>query len=110
MENRILVVDDAQLNRELLQEVLRDSYLVDTALDGEQAIRRMEAEGENIAALLLDLQMPQMDGFAVLAEMNRRGWIGSIPVLIISGEFAPEIESRCFELCFSVFIHKPFVI
>ena len=103
------MVDDAQLNRELLQEVLRDSYLVDTAQDGEQAIRQMKENADNIAALLLDLHMPHMDGFTVLSEMNKHGWIGNIPVLVISGEFAPEVETRCFELGVSDFIHKPFV-
>ena len=52
--------------------------------------------------------MPRMDGFAVLEEMGRRGWLPKIPVLIISGEYSPDVETRCFQLGVSDFIHKPF--
>ena len=58
--------------------------------------------------MLLDLHMPRMDGFAVLAEMKKNEWIGKIPVLVISSEFAVEVENQCFELGVSDFIHKPF--
>lgn len=105
---KILVVDDAELNRELLHDVLKDEYLVEMAEDGEQALQRLEADARNTAALLLDLNMPRMGGFSVLEEMGRRGWLPKIPVLIISGEYSPEIESRCFEMGVSDFIHKPF--
>ena len=105
---KILVVDDAALNRELLHDVLRDDYLVEMAEDGEEAMRKLEADGKGTAALLLDLNMPRMSGFDVLAEMSRRQWLQHIPVLIISGEYSPEIENRCFEMGVSDFIHKPF--
>ncbi len=105
---KILVVDDAALNRELLRELLADEYLVDTVEDGEQALRRLREEGHSMAALLLDLNMPRMSGFAVLEEMRRHHWTQHIPVLIISGEYSPEVENRCFELGVSDFIHKPF--
>ena len=91
---KILVVDDAALNRELLHDVLRDDYLVEMAEDGEEAMRKLEADGKGTAALLLDLNMPRMSGFDVLAEMSRRQWLQHIPVLIISGEYSPEIENR----------------
>ncbi len=105
---KILVVDDAALNRELLRDLLADEYLVDTAEDGEQALRRLSEEGPGMAALLLDLNMPRMSGLAVLEEMRRLDWTQHIPVLIISGEYSPEVENRCFELGVSDFIHKPF--
>jgi ppGpp synthetase/RelA/SpoT-type nucleotidyltranferase/CheY-like chemotaxis protein len=105
---RILVVDDAQFNRELLREVLKAEYLVDMAENGRQAIERLEGDNGEISALLLDLHMPQMDGFAVLEQMRQEGWNQQIPVLIISGENAPAIENRCLELGVSDFIHKPF--
>ncbi len=105
---KILVVDDAALNRELLHDVLMDDYLVEMAEDGEEAMRKLEVDGKGTAALLLDLNMPRMSGFDVLAEMSRRQWLQHIPVLIISGEYSPEIENRCFEMGVSDFIHKPF--
>ncbi len=105
---KILVVDDAELNRELLREILKDDYQVDEAENGEVALQNLEECHDEVVALLLDLQMPRMDGFAVIDEMKKKGWIKNIPVLIISGEYAVEVENRCFELGVSDFIHKPF--
>lgn len=105
---KILVVDDVEVNRELLRQILENDYIVEIAEDGEQAIRYLTERHEETAAILLDLQMPRMDGMAVIEEMKRRGWMPKIPVLIISGEYAVEVESRCFELGVSDFIHKPF--
>ena len=105
---RILVVDDSEINRELLKEVLGEDYLVDTAADGEETLQRLEGTYDSTAALLLDLNMPKMNGFAVLDEMEKRGWMGRLPVLVISGECSPEIESMCLNLGVSDFIHKPF--
>lgn len=105
---RILVVDDVEINRELLRNMLEDDYVVETAEDGEQAMHNLQKYHEETAAILLDLQMPNMDGFAVIDEMKCRGWIPRIPVLIISGDDAVEAENRCFELGVSDFIHKPF--
>lgn len=105
---KILVVDDAELNRELLHDVLADEYLVKTAEDGQEALRLLEADYGGTAALLLDLNMPRMSGFAVLETMGAKGWLRDLPVLIISSEYAPEVENRCFRMGVSDFIHKPF--
>lgn len=106
---KILVVDDAELNRELLYDILKNDYIVDMANDGEEALKKLNACYKETAALLLDLRMPRMDGFAVIEEMKRNNWIKKIPILIISSEDAIEIENYCFELGVSDFIHKPFV-
>ena len=105
---RILIVDDMELNRELLCNILKDDYMIETAEDGEQALKKLQEYQGNIQALLLDLQMPKIDGFTVIAEMKKNGWMQRIPVLIISSEHAIEIENKCFELGVSDFIHKPF--
>ena len=105
---RILVVDDVEVNRELLCNILDKDYIVEAAEDGEQAIQWLQEYYKETAAILLDLQMPKMDGFAVVEEMKRKGWMPKIPVLVISGEYAIEAENRCFELGVSDFIHKPF--
>lgn len=105
---KILVVDDTEINRELLQEILKDDYMVETAEDGEQALRKLQEQHDNIAALLLDLQMPKTDGVTVVVRMKEEGWIDRIPVLIISSEHAVEIENKCLELGVSDFIHKPY--
>lgn len=107
-KNKILVVDDAFMNRMLLQDILEDDYEIETAEDGENAIEKLHSEHDKIVAVLLDLQMPKKDGFAVIDEMKQHLYTEKIPVLIISGEDAVEIENKCFELGVSDFIHKPF--
>lgn len=106
---RILVVDDAEVNRNLLYNILEDDYTIDMAENGELALQKLEERQNETAALLLDLRMPKMDGFAVIAEMRKKGWMHKIPVLIISGEYSVEVENKCFELGVSDFIRKPFV-
>ena len=105
---RILVVDDVELNRELLREILRDEYVIDTAEDGVEALETIRQYADDIGAVLLDLQMPRKDGISVMMEMKTNGWMKRIPVLVISGEYAIEVENQCFELGVSDFIHKPF--
>lgn len=108
MRNKILVVDDAELNRELLAGILEDDYEIEMAEDGEIAIQKLYDMHEEILAVLLDLQMPKKDGFAVIDEMKKQMFTEKIPVLIISGECSVEIENKCFMLGVSDFIHKPF--
>ncbi len=105
---KILVVDDAAINRDLLYEMLRSDYQVELAEDGGEALAKLERQWKEISAVLLDLHMPGIDGFQVIQDFRRRGWIRKIPVLIITSENAVEIESRCLELGVSDFIHKPF--
>ena len=96
--HRILVADDVEINREILHDMLMEDYIVETAEDGAQAVQKLQEYRGGIAALLLDLQMPRMDGYAVLNWMNDHKWIDTIPVLIISSERAVEIENYCFEM------------
>ena len=106
---KILIVDDAEMNRELLRDILENDFAVELAADGEEALQKLRQYQSEIVALLLDLQMPRADGFAVIARMRERGLMESIPVLIISSEGAVDIENRCFKLGVADFIHKPFV-
>ena len=69
--NKILVVDDAELNRELLYDILKDDYIIETAQDGFQALTMLRKHASEISALLLDLRMPKLDGFAVIEEMRQ---------------------------------------
>ena len=62
MQSRILVADDAEINRELLCNMLKDEYVIEMAEDGEQALVKLEKYQNETAALLLDLQMPKMNG------------------------------------------------
>lgn len=106
---KILIVDDEEVNREILYNILKDDYVVVTADDGGEALERLQEHHDEIAALLLDLHMPKLDGFNVIVEMKKNDWISRVPILIISAEHAVEIENQCFQLGVSDFIHKPFV-
>ena len=102
------MVDDAEINRELLQNILKDNYIIDTAGDGEEALQKLHRHENETAALLLDLQMPKMDGYSVIEELKKDGLQNRIPVLVISGERSVEVEDKCFRLGVSDFIRKPF--
>lgn len=108
MKNKVLIVDDALINRDILKEILKDTYDILEAEDGKTALEILDAENNEISAILLDLLMPVMDGFQVLEELNSRKVIEKIPVLVISGENSTQNEQRCFELGIADFIGKPF--
>lgn len=106
MQYRILIVDDAFMNRELLKEMLKEKYDI---LEAENGIQAMDIlEKEHIDGVLLDLVMPEMNGFEVLEEMKKRKLMAKIPVIIISGETSTENENKCFEYGVFDFIGRPF--
>ena len=84
--NRILIVDDTEMNRSLLADILSAEYDILEARDGIEAIALLGKYHTNISLVLLDIVMPRMDGFEVLTIMNKSGWIHSIPVITISAE------------------------
>lgn len=108
MHNKILIVEDAELNRELLKSILEDDYEIEEAGDGEEALKLLIDHWNHLDAVLLDIHMPNMNGFQLLDYMSENNWMQKLPVLIISGEQAVEMEKRCFERGVSDFIHKPF--
>ena len=82
---KILIVDDAEFNRVILKEILGETYNYLEAENGNQAIQIVE-ENPEIDLMLLDINMPQMNGFGVLEWMNRFQWIDETPVIMISSE------------------------
>ena len=72
MRDKVLVVDDMEINREVLTEILQDEYTVITAEDGESAVKILKEQQDEIMVLLLDLLLPGIDGFQVL-EIMRAG-------------------------------------
>lgn len=108
MREKVLVVDDVELNRDILEEILKDEYTVIQAENGKRALEILQKDQEEIAVILLDLIMPEMDGFQVLEVIKENKWMDKMPVLIISGEASVEIEKKCFDYGISDFIKKPF--
>ena len=105
---QILIVDDSQINSEILAEILKDEYRILEAANGEECINLLKQYGTGIALLLLDINMPVMDGFEVLALMNRKHWIEDIPVIIISSENSASYVRRAYEMGASDYISRPF--
>ena len=86
MREKILIVDDIELNREILAVALGDVYPVLEAGDGEQAIELLKEHSDEVAVVLLDLIMPKVDGYEVLKYMKQTEILDRIPVLVISAE------------------------
>ncbi len=104
---RILIVDDEMLNRILLSTSLQESgYTVETAEDGQQALEMLRAQ--RFDAVLLDLIMPRMDGYQVLAEMKRDAVLRRIPVMVISSMDDMDSVVRCIEMGATDYLAKPF--
>ena len=104
----ILVVDDNDLNRNLLKEYLSDKYNVITASSGIEAIYIIDERINDISLMLLDLVMPNMNGFEILEEMNENGQIEFLPVVIISSEGTDDFKKRAYLNNVYDFITKPF--
>ena len=104
----ILIVDDSAMNRALLADMIGEEYNIVEAENGLEGIGCMQNLGTAISLVLLDIVMPEMDGFEVLAVMNKNGWIKDIPVIMVSSENATSVIERAYELGVSDFISRPF--
>lgn len=107
-KKKILIVDDSELNRSLLADMLEEDFEILEAENGAQAVEILEEKELEIALMLLDIVMPQMDGFEVLAMMNNKGWIKSIPVIMISAETSGTYIDRAYGLGAVDYITRPF--
>ena len=105
----ILVADDALLNRFTLKELLKDDFDVLEAGDGKSALTIIEEYSSKLNAILLDINMPEMNGYELLDILNRRGYLNDIPCLMISTEQGFETIMKCYDLGASDFISRPFV-
>lgn len=105
---RILIVDDSEMNRSILSDMLDGEFEIIEAADGESAVITLEKMSTEISLVLLDIVMPHMDGFEVLAIMNKYHWIEDVPVIMISAENTPSYVERAYELGVTDFINRPF--
>ena len=105
---QILIVDDSDMNRAMLREILKDNYSILEAGNGVECLSCVEHMGTSLSLILLDLNMPEMDGFEVLAELSRLGYMDDIPVIIISGTDSTADICRAYDLGATDYIHRPF--
>ena len=108
IKQQILLVDDSEINREILTEILKDDYRILQAENGEEGIRILQEHENDIALVLLDILMPGLNGFDVLNLMNINHWIEDIPVIIISAENSSDYVRKAYELGASDYVNCPF--
>lgn len=107
VEARILIADDSKMNQQILSEILGVRYEYLYADDGMQALDLLHSEFD-IDLLLLDINMPRLDGFGVLEVMKQRNWLQEIPVIITSSEDDESFIQKAYELGVTDYIRRPF--
>lgn len=105
---KILIVDDSELNRELLASMLEDEYEIYQVENGKKAIDILEKSREEFKLVLLDMNMPVMDGYEALSIMKRKKWLDRLPVIVISAEIGGESVRKAYELGASDYFVRPF--
>ena len=108
VKQQILIVDDSEMNREILTEMLQDDFRILEAENGEEALKMLKQYDTGISLMLLDIVMPVMNGFEVLAAMAREHWMDDIPVIMISSEGSEEYIRRAYEMGIADYIRRPF--
>lgn len=105
---KILIVDDSEFNRAILKEILGETYEIIEADGGNEALHKIDEYGMKISLVLLDIIMPEKDGFEVLKYMEEERLISDIPVIIISSEDSANYIRRAYEMGVSDYINRPF--
>lgn len=105
---KILIVDDSEFNRAILKEILEETYEIIEADGGNEALHKIDEYGMKISLVLLDIIMPEKDGFEVLKYMEEERLISDIPVIIISSEDSANYIRRAYEMGVSDYINRPF--
>ncbi len=105
---RILIVDASEFNRAILKEILEETYEIIEADGGKEALHKIDEYGMEISLVLLDIIMPEKDGFEVLKYMEEESLISDIPVIIISSEDSANYIRRAYEMGVSDYINRPF--
>ena len=104
----VLIVDDSELNRKMLGQMLGSRFDIAEAASGEACLQLLEQNATGISIVLLDIHMPGIDGFTVLEEMNQKNLLEPIPVIMISSEDTVDAVRRAFDLGASDYISRPF--
>ena len=105
---QILIVDDSNMNRAILSEILEQDFRILEAASGGECLTQLHEHPGDIALVLLDLVMPDMDGFDVLGFLNRNHTIEDVPVIMISSEESDEYIRRAYEMGASDYVARPF--
>ena len=107
-KQKILIADDSEMNRTLLVEMLKDNFEIAEVENGAQALAALQENPGEFSLLLLDIVMPEIDGFEVLTYMQQCHWLDDTPVIMISSESSPAYINRAFDLGAMDYISRPF--
>lgn len=107
-KQKILIVDDSEMNRDLLADILEDQYDIIEAENGVKAIDILAGQRDAVSLVLLDIMMPEMDGFGVLRHINQNHWNDSFAVIMISADDSPANIKRAYDLGAFDYISRPF--
>lgn len=107
-EKIILIADDIELNRAIIAEIFNKNYRIIEVENGKRVLDAIAVHGRAIKMVLLDIIMPEMDGYEVLQAMAGNGWLKQIPVIIITSDSSEKAALRCYNLGVSDMVKKPF--
>lgn len=107
-KNKILIVDDNDFCRDLLAEIFELDYEIIQAKDGREALNALAIQMGSLEAVLLDLVMPQMNGFEFLDELVNKGWFQKVPIIVVSSSTDEETRDKCRSYGVKYFLSKPY--
>lgn len=108
IKQQILIIDDSMMNRELLSAILEDNYRILEAEDGQEGLEKLYDNRGDVAVVLLDINMPVMNGFEVLRAMNDNQMIEDVPVIMISSDDSEEAIRKAYDLGAADYVNRPF--
>lgn len=107
-QSTILIAEDEYINQQILKRILMDTYDLVFVSDGQEAIRVLDKEPEHFSAVILDLVMPKVNGFGVMAHIKELHSLQYLPILVSTGDITVETEEKCFSCGAWDFVGKPF--
>lgn len=107
-KKKILLAEDSDIQRNLIKEILSDLYEVVEAVDGQEALEFLKARHNEFSLVLLDIEMPRMDGISVLKAMDENGWIDKLPVIVLSADSSRETVGSAYIYGVECYISKPY--
>ncbi|MBO5278112.1 MAG: response regulator [Lachnospiraceae bacterium] len=107
-KDKILIVDDEEVNRIILKNIFEEQYEVLEAANGEEALALIDEYAQSLVVIFLDLMMPVLNGFGVLEYMSEKEYMNRIPVILITGDATAESQEKGYDYGVSDIIHKPF--
>lgn len=108
LRKKILIVDDKKMNRYMLGSIFGENFEIVEAKGGREAIEKLEQEGKEYAVMILDIIMPEIDGFGVLEYLKEHGMLDIVPVVIVTDDSSEETSVKAFEYKVADIVIKPF--